>query len=383
MVPSVSDMARAMTNGEAQTNQSGSAPLAETLGDGAPALGRRLFRAHTLASFLLGLLVLGLVFRQGFHLGWRAMWTNVAEADAALLMLAFVVFYCSFPIRALRWRTLLGNVGYGPAAGVSVPSTASLTRIMYLAWFANCVTIARLGDAYRGYLLKKAAGVSFAVTLGTILAERLLDLLVLATMMGAGVLVVFGGSLPAEALQALAAGLILSVVGVVGLLSMRRFRWAFERVLPKRLHAHYSRLEHGVVGSFHGRLPLLVALSVAGWVLEGAALYVTASAVGAPVSIAGALVVALAASLLTAVPITPAGLGFTEAGMVVMLGWLGLDVATATAATLLFRVINYWSIVAFGFVLYVSGRERKRSTEESSGVSGEPKSIHKLFTGRS
>jgi uncharacterized membrane protein YbhN (UPF0104 family) len=60
-----------------------------------------------------------------------------------------------------------------------------------------------------------------------------------------------------------------------------------------------------------------------------------------------------------------------------------LDVATATAATLLFRVINYWSIVAFGFVLYVFGRERKRSAEESSGVSGEPKRIHKLFTGRS
>jgi glycosyltransferase 2 family protein len=219
------------------------------------------------------------------------------------------------------------------------------------------VTIARLGDAYRGYLLKREAGVSFAVTLGTVLAERLLDLLVLAAMMGAGVLVVFGGSLPSEAVQALVAGLILSVIGIVGLLSMRRFRWAFERILPKRLHAHYSRLEHGVVGSFR-RLPLLVALSVAGWVLEGAALYATTAAVGAPVSVAGALVVALAASLLSTVPITPAGLGFTEAGMVVMLGWLGLDVATATAATLLFRIINYWSIVAFGFVFYVFGRER-------------------------
>ena len=303
-------------------------------------------------------------------------------ANAALFALAFAVFYCSFPLRALRWKALLENVGYSGDAGQPMPSTFGLTRIMYLAWFANCVTIARLGDAYRGYLLKREAGVSFAVTLGTVLAERLLDLLVLAAMMGAGVLVVFGGSLPTDAVKALAAGLILSVVGIVGLLCMRRFRWAFERVLPKRLHAHYSRLEHGVVGSFR-RLPLLVALSVAGWVLEGAALYATTAAVGAPVPVAGALVVALAASLLSTVPITPAGLGFTEAGMVVMLGWLGLDVATATAATLLFRIINYWSIVAFGFVLYVFGRERKRSAEESSGVSGEPKRIHKLFTGGS
>lgn len=350
---------------------------------GTPPLGRRIFSVRNVASFLLAVAVLYLMYREFLGVDWGEAWASVRGANAWFFALAFVIFYCSFPLRALRWKALLANVGYSREAGRPVPSTLGLTRIMYLAWFANCVTIARLGDAYRGYLLKREAGVSFTVTLGTVLAERLLDLLVLATMMEAGVLVVFGGSLPAEAVQALAAGLILSVVGIIGLLSMRRFRWAFERILPKRLYAHYLRLEHGVVGSFRGRLPQLVGLSVAGWVLEGAALYATAAAVGAPVSIAGALVVALAASLLSTVPITPAGLGFAEAGMVVMLGWLGLDVATATAATLLFRIINYWSIVAFGFVLYVFGRERKRSTRESSGVSGEPKRIHKLFTGRS
>ena len=349
----------------------------------APPLGRRIFSVRKVASFLLAAAVLYLMYQEFLGVDWGEAWASVRGANAWLFALAFVIFYCSFPLRALRWKALLANVGYSGDADQPMLSTHGLTRIMYLAWFANCVTIARLGDAYRAYLLKREADVSFTLTLGTVLAERLLDLLVLAAMMGVGVLVVFGGSLPPEATQALAAGLILSVVGIVGLLSMRRFRWAFERILPKRLYVHYLRLEHGVVGSFRSRLPLLVGLSVAGWVLEGAALYATAAAVGAPVSIAGALVVALAASLLSTVPITPAGLGFTEAGMVVMLGWLGLDVATATAATILFRIINYWSIVAFGFVLYVFGRERRRSAGVSAGTPGEPKRIHKLFTGRS
>jgi glycosyltransferase 2 family protein len=197
---------------------------------------------------------------------------------------------------------------------------------------------------------------------------------VLAAMMGAGVLVVFGHSLPTGALQALTAGLILSAVGIVGLQAMRRFRRAFEQILPERLHAFYARLEHGAVDSFR-RLPLLVALSALGWVLEGAALYAVVAAVGGPVSVAGALVVALAASLLTAVSITPAGLGFTEVGMVVMLGWLGVDVTTATGITLLFRLINYWSIVVLGFVLYVFGYARDQLSKERLGTSGEPKKI--------
>jgi uncharacterized protein (TIRG00374 family) len=164
---------------------------------------------------------------------------------------------------------------------------------------------------------------------------------------------------------------------------VRRFRWAFELVLPRRLHAHYSRLEHGVVDSFHAGLPLLVAYSVAGWILEGVSLYSVIWAVGAPVSVAGALLVALAASLLTTVPITPSGLGFAETGMVLMLGWLGLDVYTATAVTLLFRVINYWSIVVVGFVLYALGHHTEQPRGGSLDAPGVPVKFHRSSIGRS
>jgi uncharacterized protein (TIRG00374 family) len=348
-------------------------PVAKTPGDdvvsGTPSLGGRILSLRNGASVLLALVVLYLVYRQFLSLDWREVWTSVRGASAVLFALALVIFYCSFPLRAARWKTLLANVGYDATTRPLMPSTSGLTRIMYVAWFVNCVTIARLGDAYRGYLLKKEAGVSFTVTLGTVLAERLLDLLVMGMMVGVGVVVVFGRSLPTEAAQALIVGLILSGIGAIVLLAMRRFGWAFERVLPKRLHVYYSRLEHGVVDSLRGKLPLLVVYSAAGWVLEGAALYVTAASLGAPVSVLAALVVALAASLLTAVPITPAGLGFTEAGMLVMLQWwLGLDLPTATAVTLLFRIINYWSIVVFGsfIYLYIFARNTNPSADRST-----------------
>jgi glycosyltransferase 2 family protein len=64
------------------------------------------------------------------------------------------------------------------------------------------------------------------------------------------------------------------------------------------------------------------------------------------------------------------GLGLTEAGMVVMLGWLGLDVPTATGVTLLFRIINYWSIVVFGIVLYLFRRNTTQLAKESIEIYG-------------
>lgn len=98
------------------------------------------------------------------------------------------------PLARPALGALLANVGYDRPAGRAIPSIFGLTQIMYLPWFANCLAFARLGDVYRGYLLKKEANVSFAVTLGTVLAERLLDLLVVATMIGVGVFIILDGT---------------------------------------------------------------------------------------------------------------------------------------------------------------------------------------------
>jgi hypothetical protein len=312
---------------------------------------------RTAASFLLGLAVLYLTYRSSFGLEWREVWAHVAEANAALFVLAFMVFYGSFPIRALRWQALLGNVGYSQDAGQPIPSVFGLTKIMYLAWFANCVTVARLGDAYRGYLLSKSTSVSFTVTLGTIMTERLLDLVVLAVMLSATLLGAFHGALPAEVTSVLTTSLILSFIGAIGLLSMRHLRWLVQRIWPVCLHGYYERFEHGTRGSFR-RVPLLIGYSVIGWVIECLTLYIVAAAVGTPVSVAGAIVVALVASLLSAVPFTPSGLGVAEVGMVLVLQWVGLDTNAAGAVTILSRAINYWSIVFFGFVLYLFGTGR-------------------------
>ena len=59
---------------------------------------------------------------------------------------------------------------------------AVLSEIIFLSWFANCIVPAKLGDAYRAYLLKLNAPVSFTRTFGTVFIERILDLFTIAIM---------------------------------------------------------------------------------------------------------------------------------------------------------------------------------------------------------
>src|SRR6266567_4717774 len=238
----------------------------------APSLGQRFFNLRTLLSFGLGFAILAfLATRVQINVGAILEW--VRQANPWLLLAAFVAFYATFPVRALRWRRLLDNAELstheegGGRLGIPV-----LSEIIFLGWFANCIVPAKLGDAYRAYLLKLNAGVSFSTTMGTILAERIIDVVVLFVLMLAATGLSFGRAIPAEVLVLMQIGFGLIVLVVIGLVGMRRLRPVIERVLPARLHAQYGRFEHGTLNSFRG-IPALVALTGLAWAGEVARLY--------------------------------------------------------------------------------------------------------------
>ncbi|MDQ6670771.1 MAG: flippase-like domain-containing protein [Chloroflexota bacterium] len=325
----------------------------------APSLAKRFFNLRTLLSFGLGFAILGfLATRVQIDVG--AILDRLRQANPWLLGLAFLAFYATFPVRALRWRKLLDNVELttheegGTRLGISI-----LTEIIFLGWFANCIVPAKLGDAYRAYLLKLNAGVSFSTTVGTILAERIIDVVVLFVLMLAATGLSFGQAVPLEVLRLMQVGLVLVVLVVVGLVGMRRLRPLIERVLPKRFHEQYALFEHGTLGSFRG-IPGLVVLTTIAWAGEVARMYLVTLSLGAG-GIAQSVIVfvALAAALVTTLPLTPAGLGFAEGAIVAVLLLAaraglapGVDEHTAAGIALLDRGISYWSLIVIGLVVY-------------------------------
>ena len=308
-------------------------------------LRQQVLRPRTIVPTLIAVLGLVLGMRALLGVSPSAIWAEVADANPLLLALALGVFYLTFPVRALRWRVLLENVGQR-----ELPSLAHLTRIMVLGSFANSISVAQLGDLYRGYQLKQSAQVSLPMTLGTILAERLIDLVTLVTLLAAASLSVYRGRLPRQGTDALFGGVVVGVAGMLGLVLLPRARPLVARVIPARWADTYANFEHGAVRSLR-RLRLLVAYSAAGWLIEGATLWLLGAAIGLDLSGSAALVAGLVASLLSVEPLTPGGLGVTEPGIVLVLTSLGVGAAGASAIALLNRLVNYASLaVAAGAV---------------------------------
>ncbi|HUG14500.1 MAG TPA: lysylphosphatidylglycerol synthase transmembrane domain-containing protein [Thermomicrobiales bacterium] len=321
-------------------------------------IGERLRSPQTIISFLVAFALIFFIFRQ-LDINFGDVWLQIRHAQPAYLFLAFAIYYGAFLLRSTRWRLLLANAGISKGAGFNVPGTWGLSEIYVLSWFANCVVPAKLGDAYRGYLLKKNAGPSFSRTLGTILAERLLDIIALVTLMVVSGLFVFHGSVPPSLRWWFGAGAALVAIGLCGFFALLTMSHRIQYAIPARFRPYYHRLSEGIVTSFARKGFLTVAsLTALIWAMEGARVYFIARALGVELSLPASIFIALLASLLTTFPLTPAGFGVVEGGTVLALKLFGISASGATAVALIDRGIASYSVVLIGGALYFVSKRK-------------------------
>src|SRR5437870_1612413 len=83
---------------------------------------------------------------------------------------------------------------------------------MIIGYMANNVLPARMGEVVRMYLLERSAGISKSMSAATIVLERIIDALVLLTIVGT--LSVFLPSTPLIRRSSLVAGVTLAAVGI-------------------------------------------------------------------------------------------------------------------------------------------------------------------------
>jgi glycosyltransferase 2 family protein len=328
---------------------------------------RRFLSPQTAISFVVlgGLLALLLT---RFDVAWGETWDLMRGMNPVWYVAAIAVHYTTFIFRGARWRMLLRNAARNAGQPFVERHALYYGRIILMSWFANSVTFFRMGDAYRAYAYADDTKTSFPRAAGTVLADRLVDLSVVGTLMGAGLLILLGGGqiTPPPILILAAAGL-LALIGV-GLLGMLVARRLVVLLFPQKLADLYHRFHEGTMGSF-GSMHWVFGLGLLGWLAEVGRLFFVIKALD--VSVATGLVVfaPMANGLLSAIPLTPGGLGIVETGVSGLLQ-LELTVELAIAVALLDRTISYLSIIASGGVAFAIHQFRDTSEPIGDAADG-------------
>ena len=324
------------------------------------ALKQHFFSLPTLISFVVAITVIYLL-TTSFDLDWNETWGNIRSINPGLYLLALLLYYLSFWFRGLRWRTLAHNSVRNDSSYIYLPSILTFSQLILVGWFVNAIAWLRLGDAYRAYSLSNYLNKSFSWSIGTVFAERAMDMITIFALILIGIgLFSFTRNSTEIGHLLIASIFMVTFLGIL-LILMRGYGAKFARILPKRIELAYLRFHQGALGSLK-QIPLVFGLGLVGWLLEIARLYLVVQALNISADFPLILIVSLGHAILSTVP-TPGGIGAVEPGMTGLL-MLGMLKESAVSITLIDRSITYLSIIVLGglaFLMWQYSNSRKRN----------------------
>ena len=255
--------------------------------------------------------------------------------QVAALIGAIALYGVNTLVRSERWHRLLLDDGAHPLRADSY----SLTVVGYAV---NNVLPARAGDAVRVVLMAPRAECSKRTVLGTIVAERLLDvgvILVLFLVVGYAVL----GEVGAGSIEWVALATTVVIVGAaVAVVVVRRNQRVHDFVWPMLSSTAGLPSAHGA---------LLIAMTFGIWIIESFAWIAVGLSVGFAMSFLEGLYLVALASVFALIPSGPGYAGTQDAAAVIGIKAIGGTGATAVSYLVMLRFALLVPITLFGLVL--------------------------------
>jgi uncharacterized protein (TIRG00374 family) len=285
---------------------------------------------------------------------------RVAAAGAGLLLLL------TFPVLAVRWA--------GLARRLEPPNTTFMLELSLAGVAINNTFPGRLGEFARAGGLSRRTGRRFPEAFGTVVVDRICDVLVLMLLFGATFAAVPDAAwvrwLGVAAMLATAIVVALVVIIVV-LLRTRPERFAGAGWARTLLRTFAQGLDCVPDMRAAARALGLTALAWSIWIL---AAIVAAGALGITMTLMEAAFLAAVLNLGTAIPSSPGFIGTYQWLAVSAMGLFGVSADDAFAFSILFQVLWLVPTTVAGILvmlhLGLTPNMLRRAAQESSEASG-------------
>jgi len=310
----------------------------------------RVTRRMTLAASALLVLIALLLSTQ--YLDFAAVFEHIRDADPTLVGAATVVYALSWPLRGMRYRDILAELGFDERIGF-------LTGAVFISQTGNLVFPARAGDAVRAYVVKARRGIPYPSGFASLAAERVFDLLTITVLAGVVLLSYAATGDLARVAQSLtgasesgriavivAVGVaVVAIAAVAGIVLSARSDTNRVRALVTRFSSDsYADFVAGVLERFVGDVQqvggnprafmLVGASSLVIWTLDVVTAALVLAAFAPPLELATLVTICFFAvsvgNLAKVIPLTPGGVGLYEAAFTLLVA--GLTPVTGAVA---------------------------------------------------
>jgi uncharacterized membrane protein YbhN (UPF0104 family) len=277
-------------------------------------------------------------------------------SGASWLAASLGVYALALALRGWRWHRIMRLA--------RIPhERADAFWLMLVAYMGNTVLPARGGEVLRISLLSSRTTARAREVVGSVIAERVLDVATLAVIFAALTWSGVDGAPTGKIAAYVAAGLVvLAAAGLVGYLALRR-RGRFDAFAGRvRPFTHASKLFAHPSG-----IPL-AGVSGLIWVLEGTTVMLVGRSLGIHLSLLAALLTNVIASLASAIPAGPAFAGTYDGAILLGLGAAKVNGSAATGFLLLVRFIVFVPVTIVGLIVLVARYGGLRRKHGEKGV---------------
>lgn len=281
-----------------------------------------------------------------------------SEGGAFWLVGSVAIYGTALALRGWRWHRIMVFSG--------IPHRrADAYGLTLVAYMGNTVLPLRGGEVLRVTILKRRSPASLSEIVGSVIAERLFDLLALVAMFALLTWMGVAGA-PAGKLAAdIAAAAIVAVAAGVGLYLVLRRGSNLDAIAARlRPFVHASKLLARPEGV------RLLGISVLIWLCEGLTLLLVGNALALHLSAFEALLTAVIAALAASLPAGPGYAGSYDAGVLLTLHASGIVGGSAVGFLLLARFVVFVPVTAVGaglFLVRYGGLRLKRGRKHSGG----------------
>jgi glycosyltransferase 2 family protein len=283
-----------------------------------------------------------------FSEAWRAL----RSCNYWWLIPALVAFGLGNVARGLRWRSLFAP-GRRPRPGPTIDA-------MMIGYLYNNIMPARVGEAARVVVLTQRTSVPPVEIVGTVVVERLYDVL--------AILVIFFLAQPwlphvswfaAAAIAAIVLAVVIAIVAAILVVYGERPIRFLLRPLGRirlfsgeRLDKTVTEIAHGLSGLRNREVAVEAFLwTLTAWMLTALCSYLVAVAFHLHLPFACGVLVAVAVGLSMILPSPPAALGVFEGAAILALKAYGLPKSTILPYALVLHAVNFVPFVLVGLYL--------------------------------
>lgn len=286
----------------------------------------------------------------------------ITHAQWKYIAIAAVFFVITLFVRAWRWQITIKTltpIRLAPTFGA-----------MTIGYMANNLLPMRLGEVYRAQVIHQLTGLSRTAAFGTIVAERLIDLVYMVPFIGVALMIF---PLPGEMQVAayVLAGIAFVLGGFciwLGVDRARALRWArvMLRIFPQRL----AEKIHSAMDTFSAGLGVmarrdifweLAISSLSLWVMYGIMVYLVLASVGLtgpeyPMIhqdlIGSTLVMLVVTTVGFVIPGAPGAVGTYHGVAVLGLSLFNIPGDRAAGFAVLLHALNYLPLTLMGLIFF-------------------------------